>query len=102
MVSDKSGGPRDEKRHLVRTMMYIADCVMGGRLQPSSAEMQSLIGELNDERGRAFNDSVADAFLGLPWAVVRKNVKKVGGMRLAVTCGDLGDVDVLVADLRSC
>jgi len=58
------------------------------------------MGEFNRRRGDKFNDEVADVFAQNPRLIVRSRVKKIGHLRLRGAKGDLGDIDVLVADQR--
>jgi hypothetical protein len=55
-----------------------------------------VLAEINDRKGKDFNDRVADYFLS-PGNIVERRVKKIGQLRLRGPSGDLGDLDVLVA-----
>jgi hypothetical protein len=63
-------------------------------------EMIKLMGEFNRRRGEKFNDIVAGVFEQSPRTIVRRRVRKIGSLRLQGPKGDLGDVDVLVADQK--
>ena len=56
--------------------------------------MRSFVGTQHKRLGEAFNDLVADIFAQTPGYKVRRRVKKIGDQ----TLGNLGDIDVLVAD----
>jgi hypothetical protein len=71
-----------------------------GRLKAQTEGMIQLIGEFNHARGDRFNKRVVELFNGLPRLIVREKVKKVGSSRLCDQRGDLGDIDVLVADKK--
>jgi hypothetical protein len=63
--------------------------------------MERLKGKLSVERGAAFNNRVfvdVQARLG---HFIRRNVHKVGGLRLTLDNRGIGDIDVLAADVRS-
>jgi hypothetical protein len=78
---------------------YFGNLVIDGRLKADSSRMRSLIGRLRDEDGRAFNDAVAELFEAQAELIVRRQVKKVGPLRIERRRGeDLGDIDVLIAD----
>lgn len=71
-----------------------------GRLRAQTKGMTEIIGELNHARGDRFNKRVVEVFNGLPRLIVREKVKKIGSSRLCDQKGDLGDIDVLVADKK--
>lgn len=85
-------------RHVQEVAKYLIELCLGGRLQARSAVMRRVIGEIHAEEAAAFNEKVAAVQRAVPGAVVRKNVKRVGGVRIARKPGqDLGDIDVLAA-----
>jgi hypothetical protein len=89
------------RRALIECAHYTMELVTTSRLRCRSVEMERLKGKLSVERGAAFNERVAvelEVRLGRP---VRRGVTKVGRLRLAVNNKDIGDVDVLGADVRS-
>lgn len=89
------------RRALIECAHYTMELVTTSRLRCQSIEMERLKGRLSVERGAAFNERVAvelAARLGRP---VRRGVDKIGGYRLALGNEDIGDVDVLGADVGS-
>lgn len=89
-------------RHTYLAHMYFGSLVIEGRWKnATSTEMRSLVGKIHNEEGRAFNDAVADLFEEDPALIVKRQVTKIGGLRIERAPGqDLGDIDVLVADLH--
>jgi hypothetical protein len=69
-----------------------------GRLKAQTEIMRKVIGEFNRARGDRFNVKVANLFNETPGLIVRSKVKKIGSLRMSDEQGDLGDIDVLVAD----
>ena len=59
-----------------------------------------MLGELNGTTGEEFNDRVADLFEHNSAFRVRRRVGKFGSLKVSGPQGDLGDLDVLVADLE--
>jgi hypothetical protein len=88
-------------RHVFVAHQYFGSLIFEGRLKAESQEMKGLSGRLHDEDGQSFNDAVAKLYESDPALIVKRQVKKVGRLRLQRRKGeDLGDVDVLVADPR--
>lgn len=87
-------------RHLEGFAKNIVELCTQGRLKANSQEMVRLIGTFNHERGKRFNKKIADIFRLNQDLVVREAVKKIGSLRLLDEEGDLGDIDVLVADRK--
>lgn len=56
--------------------------------------------DLNRERGKRFNKTVAETFAQSKNLIVRTGVKKFGSLRLSDDDGDLGDIDVLIVDRK--
>ncbi|MCK8503235.1 hypothetical protein [Myxococcus fulvus] len=82
--------------HLARD--YLLGICLNGRIRARTKQLQWCNGQLNQLHGREFNDSVATVLSSMPGLLVRRRVKKVGGLRVTRASGeDLGDVDVLVA-----
>lgn len=75
-------------------------CLGGRIIESRSREMRELMGEINDQRGEAFNRRVAEMLEANRNLIIRSNVERVGNLLLASTSGPLGDVDVLVVDQR--
>src|SRR5437660_3774997 len=73
----------------------------GGRLKADNLDMLQVLGEVIHERGEDFNDLVACIFEKKENTIVRRRVMKIGSVRSTGEKGDLGDIDVLVADLTS-
>ncbi len=87
-------------RHLKDGNQYLIQLCQEGRLRSRTREMQKAIAQVRDVQTHAFNTTVADRIRG-HGLVVRKNVKKIGKLRIARQEGaELGDVDVLAADAQ--
>jgi hypothetical protein len=82
-------------RHLESSGKNFVSVVMGGKFHPTSPEMKLLMGEMRNREGKEFNAKVAKLFKGRRRTVVREKVKAIGKLDLA----NLGDIDVLAADL---
>lgn len=87
-------------RHLMRSFDYLLNLCFGGTLKAQSSKMRSLIGTFHKEQGEDFNDQVAELFEVIAELVVRRRVNKIAGKRLRGPDGDVGDIDVLVADMH--
>jgi hypothetical protein len=87
-------------RHLASFWKNLSGLCFGGRLKAKSPEMVKLLGEMNNNRGERFNTQVAEVFRGLSNLIVKERVKKIGSLRLIGDKGDLGDIDVIVADKK--
>lgn len=85
-------------RNLFDVMNYLTHLCLNGRLQAQSPEMKKLISEMNNERGEDFNSLTAELFRTHGDFIVRERVKKIGRKRISDTEGDLGDIDVLIAN----
>lgn len=94
----------DEVDELVwgtRTQQGVAQLVQllhDGRLEAGSPEMQDLKSKLADAKGAAFVDEVRRRIVGLGFRV-ETNVTKVGSLGLVGDGRNLGDIDVLAADV---
>lgn len=88
-------------RHLYVAWINLINLCINGRIVESRTRgIRELMGEINGQRGDAFNKRVAEMLEANPNLVVRSNVERFGKLRLASASGPLGDVDVLVADRR--
>lgn len=85
-------------RHLQGFWKNMIALCTEGRLKARTEEMRKVIGEFNRIRGDRFNTKVANLFSQKPSFVVRSRVRKIGSLRMSDGMGDLGDIDVLVAD----
>lgn len=74
---------------------YTMDLLMTSRLRSRSSEMTKLKGHLSVERGKAFNQIVADDLRQRLDGPVLSAVRKVGPHRIA---DDIGDLDVVGVD----
>lgn len=88
-------------RNLFNAATYLVRLCSGGRLKAESLQMRQVLGEIIHQRGEDFNDLVAEIFEKQENTIVRRRVKKIGSLRITGHKGDLGDIDVLVADLVS-
>lgn len=88
-------------RHLDAARDYLLNLCIGGRLKARSQEMKAFIGRIHNQEAENFNDSVAELYESRSEMVVRRRVKRIGRLRIERRPGeDLGDIDVLVADVR--
>ncbi|MDQ1640605.1 MAG: hypothetical protein QOF62_3944 [Pyrinomonadaceae bacterium] len=87
-------------RHLEGFWKHTVGLCTQGRLRAKSEEMVRLMGTLNRERGKRFNESVAEVFRHNPKLLIRTGVKKMGSLKFRDNDGDLGDIDVLVVDCK--
>jgi hypothetical protein len=86
-------------RLLTVAVEKLADLCLGGRLDARTKRMKDVVAKIHKQKGEAFNDRVGDLFDGVPGCIVRRRVKKIGHRRLGrADGGDLGDIDVLVAN----
>jgi hypothetical protein len=86
------------RRALLESLHYLLELIETSRLRPRSRAMADYIGRKSRERGRAFNDRVADELSGILGTPVRRRVTKVGSVTIADERGPLGDIDVLAID----
>lgn len=89
------------RRALLECVHYTMELVTTSRLWCRSAEMERLKGILSVERGATFNERVAVELEARLGHKVRRGVNKVAGLRLSIQDDDIGDIDVLGADLGS-
>lgn len=87
-------------RHLQGFWKNMIGLCTEGRLKARTEGMRRIIGELNVVRGERFNARVSSLFSQSSGLVVRSKVKKIGSKRMFDAQGDLGDIDVLVADKK--
>lgn len=87
-------------RHVHQAGEYLMSLCLEGRLKARTLQMKRVIGGIQQQSAEAFNDRVAELFPQKRF-VVKTRVKKIGKLRLTGTPGEvLGDIDVLVADLK--
>lgn len=88
-------------RHLYVAWINLMNlCVSGRIIESRSREMLELMSEINNERGEAFNNKVAETLLANTKLIVKSKVSRIGRLPISGTSGTLGDIDVLVADRR--
>lgn len=85
-------------RHLHGFWKNMIDLCTEGRLKAQTEAMRKIIGEFNRARGERFNAKVANLYRDKLGLVVRSKVRKIGSLRMCDEQGDLGDIDVLVAN----
>lgn len=86
-------------RNVVTAIPLILKLCLDGRYQARSKELQELMSTATNERGRLFNDHVADKLTLDSRFQVEKNVESIGGRALEANPGEpLGDIDVLCID----
>jgi hypothetical protein len=86
------------RRALLESLHYLLELIETSRLRPRSRAMADYIGRKSRERGRAFNDRVADELSAMLETPVRRRVRKLGRITIADERGPLGDIDVLAID----
>jgi hypothetical protein len=87
-------------RHLESFWKHVVGLCTQGRLRAKTPEMIRFSSDLNRERGKRFNKTVAETFAQSKNLIVRTGVKKFGSLRLSDDDGDLGDIDVLIVDRK--
>lgn len=85
-------------RNLYQARINLVNLCRQGRIVAHSIELRRMMGEINRERGDAFNNKVAEVYEKNPDLIVRRRTKKFGHLKLNEAGNDLGDVDVLVID----
>jgi len=83
-------------RHLESSRKNFVSVVLGGKFQPTSPEMKLLMGEMRNQEGKEFNARVMRFFQARHHTAVKDRVKAIEKLSLA----NLGDIDVLAADLE--
>lgn len=96
-VTEMLWGPRNV---YVAWINLINLCIDGRIIGSRSREMLVLMGEINDERGEAFNNKVVKTLEENTKLIVKPKVNRIGRLPIASPSGPLGDIDVLVADRR--
>jgi hypothetical protein len=89
-------------RHLWDAVFYLHMLCRGGRIKAQSQPMKRFVTSTLQRESNAFNDLVADLYQALDGFVVRRQVDKIGHLRIHGPNGPLGDIDVLAADTRRC
>jgi hypothetical protein len=87
------------RRGIAFASRYLVIQIGSDRLVARSAQMRALKSKLSTRRGTEFEAEVA-ALAQACGLIVRRRVRKLGGSRLADNGQDLGDIDVLAADLE--
>jgi len=98
LISWQSGGAQElwwGNRHVWVSGRNLVALFESGRLKANSMEMKRLVGKYRERHGRTFNDQVAASIEPNDYTLVRKRVKKIGGLRIGAPDEDLGDIDVL-------
>jgi hypothetical protein len=85
-------------RHVRAAQRFLVDQCTSGKLKARTPQMRSFMSRLLNAQGEAFNKKVSAFFEGLEGLVVGSRVKKVGSLRELQD--HLGDIDVLVGDIR--
>lgn len=83
-------------RNLARSLRYITDLLLGGRIWCKTPEMRRAMGQANDRNGDEFSRSVYSIAMGLSLGPARHGAKRFGPSRIQDDRGDLGDIDVLL------
>lgn len=84
---------------LYRHWFILRDRIEQGRLRADSDRMKSFIGNINRQKGDAFNDALYKYYVNrnIPSLGVYKNVK-IAPDKLLDASDDLGDIDLLLVD----
>lgn len=77
---------------------YLSVLILEDRLRVKDAALRRAITRIASSRHESFNDKVADWFEQTGY-IVRRRIEKFAGAKLSSSRGDLGDIDVLVADV---
>ena len=84
-------------RQLYHSFLFLYDQILNSKIRVNNIKFKAFLGELVDQRGNSFNDTVAEKIKEIASFVVYKKVKRVNGKRIENdTKQDLGDIDVLV------
>lgn len=89
------------RRAIYESGHYLMELISTSRLRPASREMAVLMGQFSAERGADFNERVAVELEAIIGGQVRRNVRKIVGNRIAAEGRDIGDVDVLGAQVAT-
>jgi len=76
---------------------YLISLCMDGRLRANNKQMKEVMGEINSEKGKIFEDEVAYwfEFESNTELIIRKRVSKIGHLK---ELKNLGDIDILSVD----
>lgn len=88
-------------RHLNTVGQYLVYLCLSGRLKAKTTEMKQVMSVVRNEQTQAFNDEVANLLEQNAVLIVRRQVKKIGKLKIQGEQGVLGDIDVLVIDSRN-
>ncbi|MDD5313333.1 MAG: hypothetical protein PHO26_09895 [Dehalococcoidia bacterium] len=87
------------RRHFILAVMYLKNLCDSGRLQAKSAEMKKFISTKRNQYSKEFNDRIYDLCTTVPDSKVRRRISSFCGNKMMDAEGDLGDIDVLAANL---
>ncbi|MDF2803483.1 MAG: hypothetical protein K0S61_3386 [Anaerocolumna sp.] len=86
-------------RQLHHMLLYVTDLIYDGKISTKDNKMATLIGRISDDRGRLFNQLIADMLSEMKVFRIEPNVKKLNKHLIADENGNtLGDIDVLIID----
>lgn len=86
-------------RQLYHMLLYVTDLIYDGKLSTKDNKMATLIGRISDDRGRLFNQLIADMLSDMGVFRIESNIKKINNNLIADEKGNaLGDIDVLIID----
>lgn len=86
-------------RQLYHMLMYVTNLIYEGKISTKNDKMSALIGRISDDRGRRFNNLIADILSDMEVFIIDSNVDKINKQPVADENGNtLGDIDVLIID----
>lgn len=85
-------------RHLFYARTYFLQELLTGRFPAKTSALKDVLGRMQQAESRAFNDQVGAVFSKVPGLRIRIRFSRVGGSPMLDDQGDVGDIDVLVAD----
>lgn len=86
-------------RQLYHMLLYVTDLIYDGKISTKDSKMDTLIGRISDDRGRRFNQLIADILSDMKVFRIETNVKKLNKHFLTDENGNtLGDIDILIID----
>lgn len=86
------------QRHIHSARTYLYNLCFSGRLRAKSDVLRKVLGKINNYEGELFNQQVANYLAKFPNLIIQVGVRKIGHLRLTNDSGDIGDIDVLIAD----
>lgn len=83
-------------RNIFHMLMFTLDLIEQGKMKAKSREMIQYLSQINNLRGKAFNDSVYNILKSYSELIVEKNLTKINGKKIVDEQNQvLGDIDIL-------